>query len=104
VSAGDTLADVASRMASVPLRTPYLDLTGYRFGLGVRVLDDPAAAGSLASRGTFGWAGAFGTVVWIDPVEQMASLLLIQRLLDLEDAALRSLAPQIETVIYQALA
>ena len=94
----------SNRLGPMPLRTPYLDLTGYRFGLGVRVLDDPAAAGSLASRGTFGWAGAFGTHVWIDPVEQTVSLLLIQRLLDLEDAALRSLAPQIETAIYQALA
>jgi CubicO group peptidase (beta-lactamase class C family) len=93
----------SNQVGQLPLHTPYIDLTGYRFGLGVRVLDDPGAAGSLASRGTFGWSGAFNTEVWIDPVEQMVSLLLIQRMLDPEDAALRSLGPRIETAVYQAL-
>jgi len=93
----------SNQVDELQLHSLYVDLTGYRFGLGVRVLDDPAAAGSLASRGTFGWSGAFNTEVWIDPVEQMVSLLLIQRMLDLEDAALHSLGPQIETAVYQAL-
>ena len=31
------------------------DLSGCRFGLGVRVIDSPADAATLASRGTFGW-------------------------------------------------
>ena len=31
-------------------------MRGHRFGLGVRVLDSPAEAGQLASRGSFGWA------------------------------------------------
>ena len=48
---------------------PISDLRGYRFGLGVRVLDDPAEATSFASPGAFGWAGAFGTNSWIDPTE-----------------------------------
>ena len=93
----------SNQVDELPLHTLYVDLTGYRFGLGVRVLDDPAAAGSLASRGTFGWSGAFNTEVWIDPVEHMVSLLLIQRMLDLEDAALHRLGPQIESAVYQAL-
>ena len=51
-----------------------------------------------------GWSGAFNTQVWIDPKEQMVLLLLIQRMLDLEDAALRRLAPEFETAVYQSLA
>ena len=82
------------------------DMRGYRFGLGVRVLEDPAAASTLASPGTFGWAGAFGTNSWIDPVEQMVGLMLIQRLpltapqVDLE---LRALWPRYQSTAYQAL-
>jgi CubicO group peptidase (beta-lactamase class C family) len=104
VLAASTVALMASnQVGELPLSTPYVDLSGYRFGLGVRVLDNPKEAKSLASRGTFGWSGAFNTNVWIDPVEQMVSLLLIQRMLDLEDAALRSLPLRIEDAAYQAL-
>jgi CubicO group peptidase (beta-lactamase class C family) len=92
-----------NQVGELPLRSLYMDFSGYRFGLGVRVLEDQAQAKSLASRGTFGWSGAFNTQVWIDPVEQMVTLLLIQRMLDLEDAALQSLGPAIETAVYQAL-
>jgi CubicO group peptidase (beta-lactamase class C family) len=82
------------------------DMRGYRFGLGVRVLEDPGEANTLASRGTFGWAGAFGTNSFIDPAEQMVGLLLIQRLptgpvaVDME---LRSLWPKYQMTAYQAL-
>jgi CubicO group peptidase (beta-lactamase class C family) len=104
VLAASTVALMASnQVGELPLSTRYVDLSGYRFGLGVRVLDNPKEAKSLASRGTFGWSGAFNTNVWIDPVEQMVSLLLIQRMLDLEDAALRSLPLRIEDAAYQAL-
>jgi len=65
------------------------------------VLDDPVKAQSAASRGTFGWSGAFHTQVWIDPVKQMVLLLLIQRLLDPEDAALRQLGSALEAAVYQ---
>src|SRR6185295_8981730 len=72
------------------------DMRGYRFGLGVRVLEDPGAANTLAARGTFGWAGAFGTNSWIDPAEQMVGLLLIQRMPDLNDQTLRTLWPRFQ--------
>jgi CubicO group peptidase (beta-lactamase class C family) len=70
----------------------------------VRVLDNPALTGSLATPGTFGWAGAFGTQMWVDPAKRLVSLLFVQRLLDPEDAALRDLPLEIEKAIYQALA
>ncbi|HEY1297696.1 MAG TPA: serine hydrolase domain-containing protein, partial [Chloroflexota bacterium] len=73
------------------------DLRGYRFGLGVRVLDSPAEACSLLSRGSFGWAGAFGTNSWIDPAEEMVGIMLIQRIPDQTDSTLRSLWPRIQT-------
>ena len=47
----------------------YLD--GYGYGLGVRTLIDPARV-SNSSVGEFGWTGAMGTYVNIDPSEQVS--------------------------------
>ncbi|MBS1874227.1 MAG: beta-lactamase family protein [Acidobacteria bacterium] len=51
---------------------------GMGFGLSVCVIEDAVAAGLRLSNGSFGWDGAFGTQVWIDPKEKMVSLLMIQ--------------------------
>lgn len=96
----------SNHIGGLPLDRSANDMRGYRFGLGVRVLEDSAEAHTLATRGTFGWAGAFGTNSWIDPVEEMVGLMLIQRLpqgpgeVDLE---LRSLFPRFQWTAYQAL-
>jgi CubicO group peptidase (beta-lactamase class C family) len=93
----------SNHIAELPLVLGLSDLRGYRFGLGVRVLDSPAEASSLLSPGSFGWAGAFGTNSWIDPVEQMVGIMLIQRMPDQTDSELRTLWPRIQTAAYQAL-
>jgi CubicO group peptidase (beta-lactamase class C family) len=46
-------------------------------GLGVDVVRDPVAAGVGVSAGSFGWAGAFGTRMWVDPMERMVTILLV---------------------------
>jgi CubicO group peptidase (beta-lactamase class C family) len=94
----------ANHIGTLPLVLGQGELRGYRFGLGVRVLENPADACSLLSRGSFGWAGAFGTNSWIDPAENMVSIMLIQRMPDQTDGELRSLWPRIQTGAYQALA
>lgn len=93
----------SNHIGQLPWDRPITDLRGYRFGLGVRVLDDPAEASTLASRGTFGWAGAFGTNSWIDPVENMVGVYLIQRMQDPNDVELRKVFPRFQTAAYQAL-
>ena len=102
-----TVALMASNhIGDLSLDRSFGDMRGYRFGLGVRVLTDPAAANTLTSPGTFGWAGAFGTNSWIDPVEQMVGLMLIQRLPtgpSDPDPELRSLWPRYQMTAYQAL-
>jgi CubicO group peptidase (beta-lactamase class C family) len=99
-----TVALMASNhIGQLPWDRPVTDLRGCRFGLGVRVVDDPAEASTLASRGTFGWAGAFGTNTWIDPTEQMVGILMIQRMQDPTDTDLRSLWPRFQNTAYQAL-
>jgi CubicO group peptidase (beta-lactamase class C family) len=93
----------SNHIGQLPFDRPVSDLRGYRFGLGVRVLDNPAEASTLASRGTFGWAGAFNTNSWIDPAEDMVGLMLTQRMPDQTDTELRALWPRIQTTAYQAI-
>lgn len=42
-------------------------LAGYGYGLGVRTLIDKAAGGSIGNLGEFGWGGAAGASVYVDP-------------------------------------
>ena len=51
---------------------------GYGFGLGGAVLSDPAKAIDALSIGTWSWGGAYGTIFWIDPVEELIPIMLIQ--------------------------
>ena len=79
-----------------PLEIGGQPLTGYGFGLGSRVLMDPAQAGTPASVGTFGWAGAAKTFYWVDPKEEMVGLFMTQSMLsfDLPELELQALAYQ----------
>jgi CubicO group peptidase (beta-lactamase class C family) len=53
------------------------NLSGYGFGLGVRVRKSSGASGWLGSVGDYGWAGANGTYFWIDPKEQLIGMVLM---------------------------
>jgi CubicO group peptidase (beta-lactamase class C family) len=44
----------------------------------VEVVLDPIQAGWRRSAGSYGWDGAFGTIFWVDPCEQMIAVLMIQ--------------------------
>lgn len=56
----------------------YFPLRGAGFGLGGSVLMNPAQAGSLNSKGTFGWGGSLSTSFQIDPKEEMVCLIMQQ--------------------------
>ena len=49
-------------------------LLGYGYGLGVRTMVDRAKGGSLSNIGEFGWGGAAGSSVHIDPKIGLAAL------------------------------
>jgi CubicO group peptidase (beta-lactamase class C family) len=49
------------------------------YGLNVEVLHNPAAAGSLAGKGTFAWGGAAGTWFWVDPANDVIFVGMVQR-------------------------
>jgi CubicO group peptidase (beta-lactamase class C family) len=56
----------------------YIRGAGYGFGLGFGVLTDPSKSPDALSIGTFTWGGANGTLFWIDPVEDLIGILMIQ--------------------------
>ncbi|MFM1896741.1 MAG: hypothetical protein RLZZ385_1815 [Pseudomonadota bacterium] len=56
----------------------YVRGPGYGFGLGFGVLNDAGVARDPLTPGTFSWGGAWGTVFWIDPVENMLGIMMTQ--------------------------
>lgn len=56
----------------------YVRGPGYGFGLGFGVLNEPGKARDPLTPGSFTWGGAWGTVFWIDPVEDMIGILMTQ--------------------------
>src|SRR5579883_628866 len=72
------------------------NLSGYGFGLGVRVRRSTGASGWLGSVGDFGWAGAYGTYFWIDPKEQLIGMVLMS-------TRVARLRTEIPNAVYQAI-
>lgn len=55
-------------------------VNGTGFGLGFAVIEDPTAAGGIGSKGEYYWGGAAGTIFWIDPVEELIGVVMIQHM------------------------
>ena len=51
---------------------------GEGFGLGVRVVSDPAARNTWLSKGSFGWSGAYNTHFFVDPKEKVIGIFMTQ--------------------------
>ena len=71
---------------------------GYGYGLGVRTHID-RTAGSLAPLGEFGWAGAAGAYIGIDPKNQL-SIFYVQHMLNSQE---RIVHPRIRNIVYASL-
>ena len=56
---------------------------GMGFGLSVYVTLNEADAPRWRTAGSFGWAGAFGTITWSDPQEELIGVLMLQQSEDL---------------------
>jgi CubicO group peptidase (beta-lactamase class C family) len=70
--------------------------SGYGFGLGSRVLLNVAESQKPGSIGEFGWAGAAKTYYWVDPVEELIGILMMQYMfgMELPDRDFQALAYQ----------
>ena len=56
----------------------YVRGPGYYFGLGFGVLDDAGVSRDPLTPGSFTWGGAWGTLFWADPVENMLGIFMTQ--------------------------
>ncbi len=56
----------------------YVRGPGYTFGLGFGIMSNTGVARDPLTPGTFTWGGAWGTVFWIDPVENMIGIMMTQ--------------------------
>ena len=68
------------------------------FGLGFGVVTDPVGGHVIGSAGEYNWGGAAGAVFWIDPVEELVVVSMIQ--LMRSPWPLRS---DLKVAVYQAL-
>ncbi|WP_163233973.1 serine hydrolase domain-containing protein [Caulobacter rhizosphaerae] len=64
------------RRAQIPAGFPGLS-PGLDYGLMVRRIGDPVAAGSPLPAGAYGWSGAYGTHFWVDPTTGLAAVWMI---------------------------
>ncbi|NQV70278.1 MAG: beta-lactamase family protein [Pseudohongiella sp.] len=56
----------------------YIRGPGYTFGLGFGLVSDAGKARDPLTPGTFSWGGAWGTIFWVDPVENMIGIMMTQ--------------------------
>jgi CubicO group peptidase (beta-lactamase class C family) len=72
---------------------------GIGFGLGFSIMLDPAKAQILGSPGEYAWGGAASTAFWVDPVEDMAVIMLTQ----LMPSSTYPIRRELRVLTYQAI-
>ena len=77
----------------------WVQFVGYGYGLGVRTLVSRAEAGSPGPLGEFGWGGAAGVYVLIDPVNRLAMFYAQHMLNSLEPV----IHPRLRNILYTSL-
>lgn len=84
--------------ALLPYEIMGLPSPGLGFGLGSRVVLDPAATDGPGSVGEFGWAGAARTYYWVDPAEELVGVLMTQYM-----TGVQTLDRWFRATVYQAI-
>jgi CubicO group peptidase (beta-lactamase class C family) len=69
------------------------------FGFGFEIVEDVGRAGRPGSVGEFGWAGAYYTTMWVDPVEQLVVVFMSQ----LQPTGSATIQGQLRALVYQAV-
>ena len=74
-------------------------LKGYGYGLGVRTLIDKVASGTTGNIGEFGWGGAAGATVLVDPATQV-SMFYAHHMLNPQEHYYQ---PRLRNILYRCL-
>ncbi|MEM7016978.1 MAG: serine hydrolase domain-containing protein [Pseudomonadota bacterium] len=73
-------------------------MNGFGFGLGFGIITNPTESGIMGSTGEYYWGGAAGTVFWIDPVENIVAVSMMQLM-----GSWRSYRPDLKVAVNQAI-
>jgi methyl acetate hydrolase len=73
-----------------------------KFGLGFEITSSDPGAAKFRSPGSMSWAGIYNTEFWIDPVQHIGGVMLMQTLPFYDDGALRTLR-DFEELVYKGL-
>ncbi len=84
----------------LPPDHPPIEPFKFGYGLGVSVLRSLGEKQGLGSIGEFGWGGAASTEAWVDPREDLVSIILLQ----LRPARPHSFTKLFKHAVYQAIA
>lgn len=71
---------------------------GMGFGFGFSIVERPSADNTLASAGTWGWGGAYGSQYRVDPGHGLVLVFMINQAPNTSDVAAK-----FPTLVYQAL-
>ncbi len=74
-------------------------LDGIGFGLGFAVVEDPVPARVPTTEGTYYWGGAASTAFWVDPTEELTTMLFTQLL----PSSAHPLRPQLRQLVYSSI-
>jgi CubicO group peptidase (beta-lactamase class C family) len=88
-----TVALMTTNQVGNLYRTP-----GLGFGLGFETTDVYGAGGTMASVGSFGWGGAYGTTYKVDPEARLVLVMMVQLIPNTTDIAIK-----FQNLVYQAL-
>jgi CubicO group peptidase (beta-lactamase class C family) len=72
---------------------------GHGFGLGFDVLTNRVPTGTPANPGTYFWMGGAGAVFWVDPVDDLIVVLMVQ----VSPPLLPRMRAEVEALVYQAI-
>lgn len=84
----------------IPAAVKYMEAEpGLVWGLGVQIRENPAKAGSFATKGTYGWSGMFGTHLFVSPKDELEAVFVTNRC-DL-DGSHSYISKEIERMVFQ---
>ena len=72
---------------------------GYGFGQGYAIVTDLGPSGTPRSEGSYYWGGAYGTIFWVDPEEELIGILMEQ----IRPYTHLNIRPDLATMTYQAI-
>jgi len=94
-----TTNHLPSKLVPIEMEGKYWQGMGIGFGLCFSVLMDNALNGTMISNGSHGWGGWASTKFWVDPVEKIIGIMMLQSI----PSYTYPIVNDFRTAVYQAL-